>query len=450
MHAPAAEAHVGTAAPLLEVVGGDLEVPVVTGGFRRFVHLDQAASAPALRVVAEAVAAFLPWYSNVHRGAGLPATVSSDALEAARVEVARFVGARDDDMVVFTRNTTDSLNLLARALPDDTVVVTLDLEHHANLLPWRRGSVRHVATPRSVADVPAAFARVLGEVHADNVLVAVTGASNVTGELLPIADIAAVARRHGARVVLDAAQLLARRQLSIGELGVDYVAFSGHKAYAPFGAGALVGRRDWLDRAAPYLAGGGATRNVTLDDVVWADGPARHEGGTPNVVGVVALAAALRALHEAGRDRIAAHDAQLTAHLADRLAHLAPLGVRVLSAFGDADRVGVATITVPASAALVAAALSAEHGIATRDGAFCAHPFMRRLVGVGPDAAVPNALRASVGVGSCGEDIERFAAALEEILLAGPCWTYAEEGGRLVPSPDPRPRPTPWPGGPLG
>ena len=218
-------------------------------GTRRLVHLDHAASAPPLRAVADAVTAFLPWYASVHRGAGFPSTVSGEALDAARRRVAGFVGARPDDVVVWTRNTTDALNLLARRLPADTTVVTLDLEHHANLLPWRALAATHVATPPRRGDVPGgARRRARVQVTTANALVAVTGASNVTGEMLPIADIAEVAHRRGARLVVDAAQLVAHRRVDIAADGIDYVAFSGHKLYAPYGAGVLVGRADWLDR----------------------------------------------------------------------------------------------------------------------------------------------------------------------------------------------------------
>lgn len=181
---------VGPSFPLLDIVGRDLEIPLVTGGTRRFVHLDYAASAPALQVVADAVAEFLPWYSSVHRGAGFTSTVSSEALEVARQTVHRFVGARPDDSVVFTRNTTDSLNLLSSAIPFGTTVITLDLEHHANLLPWRQHEHVHLRTPVAARDIPAAIDEALAQVGGAPALVAVTGASNVTGELLPIAEIA--------------------------------------------------------------------------------------------------------------------------------------------------------------------------------------------------------------------------------------------------------------------
>lgn len=430
--------HASARSPLLDVVGDDLVVPLVPEGSTRFVHLDYAASAPALRSVAEAITDFLPWYASVHRGAGFTSTVSSDALADARTQVATFLGARHDDVVVFTRNTTDSLNLIARSLPADTAVVTLDLEHHANLLPWRNGTVTHLPTPRRTSGIAAAFDDALADVRSEHAVVAITGASNVTGEILPIAEIAAVAHRHGARVVLDAAQLAPHRKIDMARLGVDYLALSGHKLYAPFGAGVLVGRRDWLDQATPHLAGGGAVANVTVDDVAWVAAPARHEGGTPNVVGAVAIAAACRALDAVGFDTIEAHDAALTRHL---LGRLDGLPVEVLTAFDEAEQVGIVTLTCDRPADEVAAALSAEHGIATRDGAFCAHPLMRRLAGAGPSDRVPNALRISVGVGTTAADLDIAVEALTRILRDGPRSTYAVLDGRLAPTADARPRP---------
>ena len=376
---------------LADVVGADLQVPVVPAGTRRLVHLDHAASAPPLRRVAEAITAFLPWYASVHRGAGFASTVSGEALDRARRRVAGFVGARADDVVVWTRHTTDALNMLAQCLPADTTVLTLDLEHHANLLPWRRHVARHVATPRLAADVPAVLADALREVTTANALVAVTGASNVTGEVLPIADIARVAHATGARLVVDAAQLAAHRRIDIAHDGIDYVAFSGHKLYAPFGAGVLVGRADWLDRGVAYLPGGGAVQRVTLDDVDWLAAPARHEGGTPNVVGAIAIDAACTELESIGFEQIEDHDRALLERLLLGLREVH--GARALSVFDDGDRVGIVTLALDRPSDMIAAALSAEHAIATRDGAFCAHPFMRRLGGVPADA--PGAERAA-------------------------------------------------------
>jgi selenocysteine lyase/cysteine desulfurase len=276
--------------PLADVVGAGLDVPLVTGGSVRYANLDYAASAPALRAVADRVTELLPLYSSVHRGAGYASAVCTSAYEAARATLASFTGARPDDVVVFTRNTTDALNLLAAAVPGP--VVHLDIEHHANLLPWqsRPAGARVVAARATLPETLRAVRDELARTPA--ALLAVTGASNVTGECLPVAELAGIAHAHGARIAVDGAQLVPHRRVDLAASGIDYLAFSGHKMYAPFGAGALVGHGDWLDAAPPYLAGGGAVREVRLDATDWAASPARHEGGTPNVVGAVALAAA--------------------------------------------------------------------------------------------------------------------------------------------------------------
>ena len=198
--------------------------------------------------------------------------------------------------MVFTRNTTDALNLLATAVPG--AVLCLDVEHHANLLPWRsaRADAAHRTLP-AASTVEETLAALEAALRATpTALLTVTGASNVTGEVLPLRRIAAIAHAAGARVAVDAAQLAPHRRVDLAATGVDYVALSGHKLYAPFGAGALIGRRDWLDAAAPYLAGGGAVTQVDLDGATWAPAPHRHEAGTPNVLGVAALAQACRTL----------------------------------------------------------------------------------------------------------------------------------------------------------
>ena len=252
--------------PLAELVGAALKVPVVAGGTTRYVNLDYAASAPALRAVADRAAELLPLYSSVHRGAGYASVVCTSAYEAARGEIASFVGARDGDVVVITRNTTDALNLLATAV--DGPVVYLDIEHHANLLPWQARQGRVVPARATLGETIAVIRAELACRPA--AVLAVTGASNVTGECLPLAELAQVAHRYGARIAVDGAQLVPHRRIDMAAAGLDYLAFSGHKIYAPFGAGVLVGRRDWLDAAPPYLAGGGAVREVRLAGTDWA------------------------------------------------------------------------------------------------------------------------------------------------------------------------------------
>ncbi|GAA1965455.1 aminotransferase class V-fold PLP-dependent enzyme [Agromyces allii] len=414
--------------PLAPLTDAGLEVPVLGGATVRHVNLDVAASAPALQAVAAHVARVLPYYSSVHRGSGYPSQAATALVEDARVSVARHVGARDGDVVVFTRNTTEALNLLATAVPGDVVV--LDIEHHANLLPWRDRRV--VVARRSIAETLVALEAELASRPA--ALLSVTGASNVTGEVLPLAELARVAHAHGARIAVDAAQLLPHRRVDLAASDLDYLAFSGHKAYAPFGAGALIGRTDWLDAAPAFLAGGGAVENVAIEQVEWKTGPDRHEAGTPNVVGIAALARALMELERLGDAEREAHEAGLTARLHDGLASLP--GVRVIRGFDDAtDRLAIATVELDhGSVGLVAAALGAEHGISVRAGRFCAHPFFDRV------SSRSNGLRASLGAGSTTDDVDRFVAALGQLVAEGPAFEYSRSPEGWCPVVDDRPR----------
>ncbi len=437
----------------IELHGADIEVPLVSGERCRYVNLDIAASAPASAAVMNAVIEFMPWYSSVHRGAGYKSMVATEAYESARADVGRYFGAGDDQVVLFTRNTTDAMNLLASCLPDDVEVVAFETEHHANLLPWKRHGATLLPAPHSAADAVAALDAHLAT-SPGAWLVAVTGASNVTGELWPIEALTEVAHRHGARVVVDAAQLAPHRRVDMQAIGVDYLAASGHKMYAPFGAGVLVGRSDWLDEAEPFLAGGGAVRFVDTNETMWADLPDRQEAGSPNVVGAVAMAAACRELEQADVDTLAAEEHHLAERLLSGLAAIP--GVEIYSLWGpDSDRIGVATFNLEGVPyATLAAALSAEYGIGVRHGCFCAHPLMFELLRVdraeaigmrdamrhGGEVAVPGAVRASLGFGSTADDVERFLAAVGTIASDGLGWNYVTTDGGKNAQPDPDPR----------
>ncbi|SDJ04130.1 Selenocysteine lyase/Cysteine desulfurase [Frankineae bacterium MT45] len=424
---------------LAALVGADESVPLVDGRRVRYANLDYAASAPSLQAVADRVAAALPLYSSVHRGAGYTSQVCTAAYESARRTVAGFVGAREEDVVIFTRNTTDALNLLASTVAAVSAadgvgsVVYLDIEHHANLLPWQAIGGRVVEARETLAETLRALEAELERTPV--ALLAVTGASNVTGELLPLAVLAELAHRHGARIAVDGAQLVPHRRVDLAATGIDYLAFSGHKLYAPFGSGVLVGRRDWLDAAPPHLAGGGAVRSVSLDGAVWADSPARHEAGTPNVVGALALAAACCAVQELRPEVIVTHEGELLRRLDQGLAEIGATSLRLWAE--GTERIAVVTFTVPGfSAELVAQYLSAEHGIGVRDGKFCAHPLLARF-----DAA-DGAVRASIGLGSTQVDVDRLISALRQLRVEGPNWTYERQNGYLAPSPDPRALPS--------
>jgi selenocysteine lyase/cysteine desulfurase len=410
------------------LVGDDLEVPCIDGNSRRYLNLDGAASTNALAEVADRVRAFVPWYSSVHRGAGYKSRTATDAYEQARAAFLRFAGRRSDgDVAIICRNTTEAINHLAYRLrlTADDVVVTTVVEHHANLLPWARVARRRFVECASdgtfgVDDVTAAL-----DAAPRPRLLAITGASNVTGWMPALRDIAAAAHARGIPVFVDAAQLAPHRSIP-GD--VDYVAWSGHKMYAPFGSGVLVGPRSTFDHGDPFLAGGGAVDLVDLDEVVWTDPPEREEAGSPNVVGAIALHAAVEALERIGWTAIEQHDDELAARLQQGLAAIS--GVRLLGPRLDAATLPIGTFTVDGMHhSLVAARLSAEHGIGVRHGCFCAHPYLMRLLHLtdaeveeyreavlrGDRRGMPGAVRASATIGTTGSDVERFLDAVRAI-----------------------------------
>ncbi len=441
----------------LELLGAHLQLPLIDGGAQRYVNFDYAASAPPLRRVVEAVDSILPYYSSVHRGAGFKSRVTTMAYEASRATVKRFFSSRPSDAVIFTRNTTDSLNLLADSLPAGTTVVAFASEHHANLLPWRRErlSLRQLPIPESAEAAVAHLEQALRQERSD--LVAVTGASNVTGEVWPIAELTQVAHSNGARIALDAAQLAPHRAIDMAELGVDYLAASGHKMYAPYGAGVLVGRPEWIGDSDPFLRGGGAVDFVSLEGVAWTDLPNRQEAGSPNVIGAVAMAEAMRCLMEYGMDRLSDDEDRLAARLIYQVRSIPEIDV--YQTWGmDSEKIGVVTFNVRGfDHSKVAAILSAEYGIGVRHGCFCAHPLMMKLLNVSDleanrlrdlfahsvRPALPGAVRASIGLGTTQEDVDYLVSALQRIAKEGPRWTYSvdPETKDYMPVPDERP----WP-----
>ncbi len=267
-----------------------------------YINLDNAASTPALKAVQKAVDDFLVYYSSVHRGTGFKSQLSTHAYERAREITLRFVGANPRVYTcIFGKNTTEAINKLARRFPftpERNVVITSGMEHHSNDLPWR--AVTHTVhvhlTPDGRLD-EADFDRQLDIYRNRVALVAIAGASNVTGFINPIQRLAEKAHSAGAQICVDCAQLAPHRKVDMGSLEdpahLDYVTISAHKLYAPYGTGALIGRRDTFEQGEPDMRGGGTVEIVTLDDVVWSGPPEREEAGSPNTIGAIALAAAL-------------------------------------------------------------------------------------------------------------------------------------------------------------
>jgi selenocysteine lyase/cysteine desulfurase len=438
-------------APHEEAAGTDSSAPLelvpsasvdcLDGSVRRALMFDHAASTPPLQGVVDAIATFLPWYGSVQRGAGRPSEVSTEAVAGARHAILEFVRGREDQVVIFVRNATEAINLFAAALPRGSRVLSSPYEHHANMLPWRSGHevelLPFVAGPQELLD---ATERALVAARGSIDLVAVTGASNVTGEVWPLRPLAELTHAHDAELFVDAAQLAPHRPIDIAAAGIDHLALSGHKLYAPFGAGALVAPRERLDHVAPLLQGGGAVDAVGVGDVRWADLPRRHEAGTPNVVGVVALGAACDLLAGTSMRRVATEERPLGERLRAGLDAIE--GVRRLHSWpdGSTDVVGTTTFVVDGwRSDLIAAALAAEHAISVRSGRFCAHPLVDELTaGVGHRDG--RAVRASLGLASSRDDVGTFLTALAELIEHGPRFSYRDdpEVGRPVPVQDPR------------
>jgi selenocysteine lyase/cysteine desulfurase len=380
------------------IVGVDARVPLLDGSLRQYVNFDNAASTPALRPVHDKVSEFMTWYSSVHRGTGFKSQIATEAYELAHDVITCFVGANPEtNTAILGKNTTEAINKLARRYPlapDDVVLCSL-MEHHSNDLPWReQARLFHVAVKDDGTLDEEDFDRLLHE-HAGRVkLVAISGASNVTGCLNPVRRLARKAHAAGARILVDAAQLAPHRAIDMRPDGdpehLDFVALSAHKMYAPYGTGALVGPIEVFEQGTPDMVGGGTVDIVTVDDVRWADPPDRDEAGSPNVVGAVALARAALCLQEIGMDALARHEAELTAHALRRLREVDGLTLYGLTDPQRADeRVGVIPFSLRgADHYKVAAVLSFEGGIAVRNGCFCAHPYILRLLQVPEDEAM--------------------------------------------------------------
>jgi selenocysteine lyase/cysteine desulfurase len=422
-----------------QFVGTEVEVPLLDGGTSRYINFDNAASTPPLKVVRDGVVAFLDNYASVHRGTGFKSQLSTWAYEEARHKVLRFLDADPGEHVcLFGKNTTDALNKLARRLPfqPGEVVLTTEMEHHSDDLPFRGvAPVLHAAVLPDGRLDETDFDRLLEANRGRVRLVAIAGASNVTGYLNPIHRLAAKAHAAGAWIVVDAAQLSPHRAIHMRRLDdpehLDFVALSAHKLYAPFGTGALVGRRNVFEQGDPEERGGGTVEIVTLDEVVWAGPPDREEAGSPNVVGAVALGLALDYLAEIGMETIAGHEAKLTAHALRRLVEIPAMRI-----FGDprpetaADRLGAIPFQLEGmSHFLVAAVLGYEHGIGVRSGCFCAHPYVLRLLGLSDDESravrdrmvaqdkreMPGMVRMSFGLYNTLDEVDRFIEALGPI-----------------------------------
>ena len=380
------------------------------------VYLDSTASTLKPRPVIERLADFyLHHFANIHRGIHMLAEAATEAYEQARSRVARFLGAAEPEEIVFVRNATEAINLVARSWgkaflqPGDLVLLT-QMEHHANIVPWQQlaeeKGIRLAfvpLTPEGRLDLEA-FDRLLAQ---GPKLVAFTHMSNVTGVVNPVAELTRKAHAVGARVLVDGAQAAPHFPVNVQALGVDFYAFSGHKMLGPTGIGVLYGRRELLEAMPPFLGGGGMIREVTLEGFRPADLPAKFEAGTPAIAEAVGLDAAIAYLEQWGWEAIVEHERELGEYLLPRLLEIP--GLRLLGPTEMTDRAGVFAFWLDAAHPHDVAEVLNHYGVAVRAGHHCAQPLHAHF-------GVPASSRASLYLYNTQEDLDRLLEALRQAV----------------------------------
>lgn len=374
------------------------------------VYLDSAASAQRPVQVLEAIKRYYEHdHANVHRGVHTLGARATDVYEGAREKVARFLNAASSEEIIFTRGTTSALNIVASGYarsvcgPEDEIVLT-PMEHHSNLIPWQQAAK---ATGAKLKTIPLQPDGTISLADAENVItgktkvVAITHVSNVLGVVNPIEELARIAHRNGAVLVVDGAQSTPHMKIDVQKLDCDFFAFSGHKMCGPTGIGALYGKKALLEKMEPVEFGGEMIDFVTLEDATWKDVPYRFEGGTPNIAGAAGLAAAIDFLESVGLDEIEKHDRELTVYALERVQQVE--GIQIYGPLEN--RASLITFNLDdVHPHDVATVLDAE-GVAVRAGHHCCQPLMKWL---GASATA----RASFYLYNHYDDVDRWIAAL--------------------------------------
>jgi cysteine desulfurase / selenocysteine lyase len=383
-------------------------------GGRPIAYLDSGASSQRVLASIQAVDRYeRRHHSNVHRGSHTLSAEATAAYEGARATVADHIGAGDRREVVFVRNATEAINLVAHAWgavnigAGDRVLLT-EMEHHSNIVPWQLLAERTGAvidwvpvTDDGLLDMNA-YGELLGR---GPKLVGVAHVSNVLGTENPLAEISHAAHEAGALVLADGAQAAPKLPLDMGELGVDFYALTGHKAYGPTGIGVLWARFELLSEMPPFMGGGSMIRKVTKAGTTWADPPARFEAGTPAIAQAIGMAAALRWLHGLGMDAVEAHEREIAAYTLERVAEVP--GLRIFGPPLSARRLGPVSFALEGVHGHDVAEILDRHGVAVRSGHHCAHPLMDRL-------GVPATARASFGVYTIPAEVDRLVEGLHD------------------------------------
>ncbi|MGL4730818.1 MAG: aminotransferase class V-fold PLP-dependent enzyme [Clostridium sp.] len=417
------------------VVGVNSNVPLLNGNLVKYINFDNAATTPPLHKVMNDINAFAPQYSSIHRGNGYKSQFSTVLYEENRRAVGKFLNYDETKMdVIFVRNCTEAINKLAYILkdyePEKDVILSSVMEHHSNDLPWRKWySIDYVDIDSNGNLIISDLERKLILYKNRVKIVSITGASNVTGHKTPIYTIARLAHKYNAKVLIDGAQLIPHAPIDLKPFNdsehIDFVAFSGHKFYAPFGSGALLGPKNIFKNCTPDHVGGGTIDFVMHDFIKWADSPDRHEAGTPNVLGALATVSAIKQFENLGMKNIENYERYLTKYATTNM-----LSIPNIIIYGDylnfTNKVSIIPFNINGvHHSIVAKALSLEFGIAVRSGCFCAQPYMQRLLRITPEQSrsyiplpketYPGMVRISFGIYNTIDEINLLLYALEKI-----------------------------------
>ncbi len=400
---------------------GDYDVEAIRADFpilgreiygKPLVYLDNGASAQKPRAVLDAIAnAYGNEYANVHRGLHYLSNTATDNFEKARETVRRFINAKDSAEIIFTRNSTEGMNLVAQSFggtrigEGDEIVLSI-MEHHSNIVPWhfhreRAGAkLVWVDVEDDGAFTLEAFKAALTE---RTKMVAITHMSNALGTIVPIKEVCRIAHERGIPVLVDGSQAAVHMSVDVQDLDCDFYVFTGHKLYGPSGIGVLYGKKDLLNAMPPFNGGGEMIKDVFKDTVTYAETPHRFEAGTPPIVQAIGLAAAIDYVETIGRDRIAAYEADLTAYAHRRLGE-----VNSLRIFGTTPEKGaIISFEMEGAHAHDVSTIIDRSGVAVRAGTHCAQPLLERF-------GVTSTCRASMGLYNSREDVDRLVEALQK------------------------------------
>lgn len=372
-------------------VGLDEKIPLQNGRWVTGINFDNAATTPPFTSVMQEIINFAPWYSSIHRGMGYKSTISTNQYEKSRQVILDFVKAdKKYYTVIFGKNTTEAINKLSYRLCEDKknyIILSTSMEHHSNDLPWRnKYKVDYIDIDKygrlCLYDLENKLIKYKGNVK----LVTITGASNVTGYINPIHKVAEITHKYNAKILVDGAQLVPHAFVDMKPVDspehIDYLVFSAHKMYAPFGTGVLIAPKKLFEKGSPEYVGGGTVQFVTKDFVKWGNVPSKEEAGTPNVMGAIALSAAIKTLNCIGMDNIYKYENNLL-----RYALINLKKVPDLKLYCNYNNLNNMISIIPFNIKgiphnVLAKSLSCESGIEVRNGCFCAQPYIKRLLNV--------------------------------------------------------------------